>query len=71
MLINSTVTDVARKFDVTYETVTGILDRWVMTKMNWDEFERIEVVGLDEIAQRARLSGLCSPSNSALSPQRG
>ncbi len=50
MLINSTVTDVARKFDVTYETVTGILDRWVMTKMNWDEFERIEVVGLDEIA---------------------
>ncbi len=50
MLINSTVTDVARKFDLTYETVTGILDRWVMTKVNWDELERIEVVGLDEIA---------------------
>ena len=50
MLINSTVTDVARKFDVSEETVTGILDRWVSTKVNWDEWEGIEVVGLDEIA---------------------
>ena len=70
MLINSTVADVARKFDVTDETVTGVLDRWVTTKVNWDEFEQIEVVGLDEIAQRARPSGLCSSGNDALRPQR-
>lgn len=50
MLINSTVSDVARKLDISDETVTGVLDRWVTTKVNWDEFERIEVVGLDEIA---------------------
>lgn len=50
MLINSTVADVARKFEISEETVTGILDRWVNTKVNWEEFESIEVVGIDEIA---------------------
>ena len=50
MLINSTVTDVARKLDLTNETVTGVLNRWVMTEVNWDEWEEIEVIGVDEIA---------------------
>ena len=54
MLVNSTVADVARKLELSDETVTGVLDRWVTTQVNWDEFERIEIVGLDEIAQRAR-----------------
>ena len=69
MLISSTVADVARKFEITDETVTGILDRWVMTKVNWDEWERIEVVGLDEIALKRGPIRLCSLSNSTLSPQ--
>jgi transposase len=50
MLINSTVADVARKLDLTDETVTGVLNRWVTTKVNWDEWEEIEVIGVDEIA---------------------
>ena len=50
MLVNSTVADVARKLEISDETVTGVLDRWVTTQVNWDEFERIEIVGLDEIA---------------------
>jgi transposase len=50
ILINSTVADVARKLELTEETVTGVLNRWVTTKVNWDEWEEIEVVGVDEIA---------------------
>ena len=50
MLINSTVADVARKLVLTDETVTGVLNRWVTTKVNWDKWEEIEVVGIDEIA---------------------
>ena len=50
MLINSTVADVARKLELTDETVTGVLNRWVTTKVNWDEWQEIEVVGIDEIA---------------------
>ncbi len=50
MLINSTVADVARKLELTDETVAGVLNRWVTTKVNWDEWEEIGVVGIDEIA---------------------
>lgn len=50
MLINSTVADVARKLNISDETVTGVLKRWVTTQVDWDEFDQIEVVGIDEIA---------------------
>ncbi len=50
MLINSTVSDVARKLSISEETVTGVLERWVTTQVNWEEFEAIEVLGIDEIA---------------------
>ncbi len=49
-LVNSTVVDVANKLDISEETVTGVLDRWVTTKVNWDKFKRIEILGIDEIA---------------------
>ena len=49
-LVNSTVVDVAQKLDITEETVTGVLDRWVTAKVNWNEFKRIEILGIDEIA---------------------
>ncbi|MDJ0635360.1 MAG: ISL3 family transposase [Xenococcaceae cyanobacterium MO_188.B29] len=49
-LVNSTVVDVARKLDTTEETVTGVLDRWVATKVNWSKFKRMEILGIDEIA---------------------
>ncbi len=50
MLINFTVADLARKLEITYETVTGVLNRWVTTKVDSDKWERIKVLGADEIA---------------------
>ena len=50
MLINSTVADVARKLKISDETVMGVLKRWVKPQVDWDEFDQIEVVGIDEIA---------------------
>ena len=49
-LVNSTVVDVANKLSITEERVTGVLDRWVRTKVNWEQFQRIEILGIDEIA---------------------
>ena len=49
-LVNSTVVDVANKLSITEETVTGVLDRWVRSKVNWEQFQRIEILGIDEIA---------------------
>ena len=50
LLVNSTMADVARKLTISDETVLGVLKRWVSPQVNWDEFEHIEVVGIDEIA---------------------
>ncbi len=49
-LVNSTVVDVANKLSITEERVTGVLDRWVRTEVNWERFPRIEILGIDEIA---------------------
>jgi transposase len=50
MLINSTVADVARKLAISEETINGILDRWIERAVDWDAWERLGVIGLDEIA---------------------
>ncbi len=49
-LANSTVVDVANKLSISEETVTGVLDRWITSKVNWERFQRIEILGIDEIA---------------------
>ncbi len=49
-LVNSTIVDVAKKLDTSEERVTGILDRGVTTKVDWSNFERLEILGIDEIA---------------------
>jgi len=49
-LVNSTVVDVANKLSITEERVTGVLDRWISTKVNWNRWTRIEILGIDEIA---------------------
>lgn len=51
-LINSTVADVSRKQEVTEDEVLGIIDRHIAREVDWARFERLEVVGLDEIAIR-------------------
>jgi transposase len=50
MLINSTVADAARKLRVSEETIEGLLDRWIERAVDWDAWERLGVIGLDEIA---------------------
>ena len=49
-LVNSTVVDVANKLDISEERVTGVLERQIATKVNWSKFQRIEILGIDEIA---------------------
>jgi transposase len=49
-LVNSTVTDVEAKEDVTYAALLGILDRWIATTVDWDALEPFATIGIDEIA---------------------
>ena len=49
-LINSTVEDVSRKEDVGYDAVEGAIKRCIHTAVNWDEFDELRVIGIDEIA---------------------
>jgi len=49
-LVNSTVEDVSHKEGLSYDAVLGIIDRHIEVSVNWDEFERLGVLGIDEIA---------------------
>jgi transposase len=49
-LINSTLTDVTEKEDVSYDAMLGILDRWIATTVDWASLETIVTIGIDEIA---------------------
>jgi transposase len=49
MLINSTVADTARKLWGSEETIDGILDRGIEGVVDWEAWERLGVIGLDEI----------------------
>ena len=51
-LINSTVEDVSHKETVGYKAVGGAIARSIQTKVNWDEFTNLKVIGIDEIALR-------------------
>lgn len=50
MLINSTLEDVARKLNVTPDDMEGVVKRQIASKVNWDEYDQITILGLDEIA---------------------
>ncbi len=49
-LVNSTIQDVALKEGLGYEAVVGIINRHIASRVDWSSFERLEVLGLDEIA---------------------
>lgn len=49
-LVNSTVLDVARKNELGYDALEGILQRYVETEVDWAQFESLGCIGLDEIA---------------------
>jgi transposase len=49
-LVNSTVEDVSRKEDIGYDAVEGVIKRYIHARVNWDEFDELSVIGIDEIA---------------------
>ena len=49
-VVNSTVQDVCIKEDMGYEAIMGIMDRHRQGEVEWDQFSRIDVLGLDEIS---------------------
>lgn len=49
-LINSTLTDVTEKEDVSYDALLGILDRWIAKTVDWDALPVLATLGIDEIA---------------------
>jgi len=49
-LVNSTIQDVALKTGLGYEAVAGIVDRYLARQVDWTTLDRLEVLGLDEIA---------------------
>lgn len=51
-LINSTVIALARKQEVSYDSVPGAINRGVERLVNWSEFTALKVIGRDEIALR-------------------
>lgn len=50
MLINSTISDVARKEAVSFDDVEGVLDRQIATQIDWNNIATLPFFGLDEIA---------------------
>jgi transposase len=49
-LVNSTITDVQAKEDVTYAALLGILDRTIASSVDWDALLPFATLGIDEIA---------------------
>ena len=44
------MTDVSFKLNVSEAVVVGVLERWVEPHVVWEGFERIDLLGIDEIA---------------------
>jgi transposase len=49
-LVNSTLTDVQAKEDLTYDALLTILDRWIARSVDWHALARFATLGIDEIA---------------------
>ena len=49
-LVNSTLSDVEAKEDVTADAVLGMLDRWIAKSVDWDALPPFVTIGIDEIA---------------------
>ena len=49
-LVNSTIEDVSIKEGLGYDAVEGIVERNISPKVDWGQFERLDALGIDEIA---------------------
>src|SRR5258708_2064818 len=52
LLVNSTVQDVSVKERLPYETVWGVVERRLASRVDWNQYQRLGTLGLDEIARR-------------------
>jgi transposase len=49
-LVNTTVSDVAIKENLTIKEVQGIINRQISKEVDWDSYDKIELLGIDEIS---------------------
>lgn len=49
-LVNSTISDVVSKHNVSYDVLRGVLMRYISDEVDWGQFEQLPVLGLDEIS---------------------
>ena len=49
-LINSTISDVSIKENIGYKAISGMVDRYIETKVNWEDITEIGLLGIDEIS---------------------
>jgi transposase len=49
-LINSTISDVSTKEDLGYKAIEAIVDRYIESKVNWNDISEIGLLGIDEIS---------------------
>lgn len=49
-LVNSTLEDVSCKYDVSSDQLDSLIDRSVAQTVDWERFERLDVIGVDEIS---------------------
>lgn len=49
-MVNATVEDVSLKERVSYDTLLGVIDRCIEGQVDWEDWEELEVLGVDEIA---------------------
>ena len=49
-LVNATIEDVSIKEQLPYDSVLGVLERQVSAQVDWSQYTKLEVLGLDEIA---------------------
>ncbi len=52
MLVNSTVSDVALKENMPYESVWGVVERCLASEAEWSQYTQLGTLGVDEIARR-------------------
>jgi transposase len=50
LLVNSTITDVAKQENITYKKVIGIINKHIPNEIDWSKINSIEYLGIDEIS---------------------
>lgn len=51
-LVNSTVSDVAIKERLGYDAVEGIINRHIGQEIDWEDVEKLEMIGIDDLSRR-------------------